>query len=86
MEAHYKLHDYANEIAGHFMGILSKLLEKGVSENILRSQDIHSMAKMLAGMLNTFTFYRIFTDEQCTPGKDSEIIVDLFLNGIRKPD
>ena len=60
LEAHYQLHDYATEIMGQFMSTITQLLNIGIRENVLRALDVTDMAKGLAGLLNTFTFYRIF--------------------------
>ncbi len=85
MDVHYKFHDSSHEILGRFMGIISKLLEKGIRENRLRSVDVNSMSKMLAGMLNGFTFYRVFMENASTAEEDAGVMMDLILNGIKKP-
>ncbi|MFC1568622.1 TetR/AcrR family transcriptional regulator [bacterium] len=84
IEAHYQMHDYADEIVNKFIASISQLLKRGVEEKYLKSMDILPMAKMLAGILNTFTFYRIFSSSDVSPEEETEMIIDLFLNGVKK--
>jgi len=84
IEAHYKMHDYATEIMGQYMSTIILLLQKGIRQNYLRVLDVTAMAKALAGLLNTFTFYRIFSTSDNSPEEDCELIMELFLNGVRQ--
>jgi AcrR family transcriptional regulator len=84
LEAHYQMHDYATEMLGQFMSTLTRLLQNGIRQNVLRVLDATDMAKGLAGLLNTFTFYRIFTPSGKSPEDDCETIMELFLNGVRR--
>jgi len=84
MEAHYQMHDYANESIGRFLEIVNALMFKGVEEGHLRSVDVLSMTKMLSGILNTFTYYRIFSTTDASPYEETEVILDLFLHGVQK--
>ena len=84
LEAHYQLHDYATEIMGQFMSTITQLLNIGIRENVLRALDVTDMAKGLAGLLNTFTFYRIFSSSGKSPEDECETIMELFLNGVKR--
>ncbi|MBN2104659.1 TetR/AcrR family transcriptional regulator [bacterium] len=86
MDAHYQMHDYAKEIFNQFNDILAELIKKGVADHCLRSVDIFSMVKMLGGILNNFTYYQIFISSTMSPAGETELIIDLFLNGVKKAE
>ncbi|MBN1780725.1 TetR/AcrR family transcriptional regulator [bacterium] len=86
LEAHIQMHQYAQEVLNDFIENICRLIQKGLDDGRLRPIPVLSMAKMLTGLLNTFTFYRIFASQNRPVEEETKMILDLFLNGTIKTD
>jgi TetR/AcrR family transcriptional regulator len=84
LDAHYQMHEFAENLIHEFLGIIETVIEKGVEQKVLRKAPAISMAKMLAGMLNMFTFSKLILKEEISVEEEVEQVVNLFLNGVRK--
>jgi AcrR family transcriptional regulator len=84
IEHRNRLHDWAHETFQIFFKIMVDFLKQGQDKKIFRDMDIISVAKTLRGILNSFTFHRVFLSSDATLDEETELIMDLFLHGVHK--
>ena len=82
-ESHYRLHEYVEEVFETYMVILSGLVRKGQKQGVLRGGDPLPLVKALRGILNSFIFYYVFSQQKGSLIGERDTIVDLFLNGAK---
>ena len=82
-ETHYKFHDYAKDVYQIFYDLICRMIKQGQKENILRPDRTEAMCKVLRGILNSYTFHRIFDpgSSSVPVEEEAEEVVELFIKG-----
>ena len=81
---HYRLHQIGMKFFQMFIDIIDDLIKIGQRQKILRGIESSVLTKGLRGILNSFTFQRVFQGSSESLEKETEQILDLFLNGVLK--
>ncbi len=84
MDDHYRLHQFGMGAFQMFFNLIIELIEIGKKQKIIRNIEAAVLAKNLRGILNSFTFHRVFLGSQETVEQETDHIVDLFLHGAAK--
>ncbi|MFO7890865.1 MAG: TetR/AcrR family transcriptional regulator [bacterium] len=84
MDDHYRMHDLGIKVFNQFLKHTEKLVQAGKKENSIGNIDTDIAARGLRGILNSFVFQWIFTNEKISIQKETEQIKNLFLYGVSK--
>jgi TetR/AcrR family transcriptional regulator len=84
MDEHYRLQNFSMGVFHKFFDLMIKLIEIGKKQHVIRSIETVVLAKNLRGILNAFTFHRVFLGSQETVEQETDHVVDLFLHGAIK--
>ena len=68
-----------------FFLIMNKLIKFGQAQKIICKGDPEIYTKMIRGLINSFTFHRIFWGSQYSIDEETKQIVDIFLHGVAAP-
>ncbi len=79
---HYRLHQIGMKFFQMFIDIIDDLIKIGQRQKIVRGIESSVLTKGLRGILNSFTFQRVFQGNSESIEKETEQILDLFLNGV----
>ena len=83
MDSHYKLHKWGREIFLNFFNTMLGLIRMGQNQDELGNIDPTSAAKALRGILNSYTFHRVFWESDLTIEQECAQIINIFLNGVK---
>ena len=84
VDDHYRLHQFGMGAFQTFFNLFIELIEIGKKQKIIRNIETVVLAKNLRGILNSFTFHRVFLGSQETVEQETDHVVDLFLHGVAK--
>jgi len=84
MDDHYRMHDLGIKVFNQFLNHTERLVQAGKKENSIGDIDADIAARGLRGILNSFVFQWIFTNEKISIQKETEQIKNLFLYGVSK--
>ncbi len=84
MDDHYRMHDLGIEVFNRFLKLTEKLVKAGKKENSIGDIDPDIAARGLRGILNSFVFQWIFTNQKISIENDTGQIKNLFLYGVSK--
>jgi AcrR family transcriptional regulator len=81
MDEHYRLHKFGMDAFQMFFDLMIGLIEIGKKQKVVRDIETVVLAKNLRGVLNAFTFHRVFLGSEETVEQETDHVVDLFLHG-----
>ncbi len=79
-----EMHDYAHAAFHSFYGIMQSVIREGISRRLLREVNIDHATKVLRGIINSFTFHRVFIEKKEEVDVEVDAIIDIFMNGVGK--
>lgn len=79
---HYRLHQIGMKFFQMFIDIIDDLIKIGQRQKIVRKMESSALTKSLRGILNSFTFQRVFQGSSESLETETDQIVDLFLHGV----
>lgn len=79
--SHYRLHQISIKLFKKFFDLMDSLIEIGQKQKIVREVDKSVLSKSLRGILNSYTFHRVFLGSEESVEKEVDHLVDLFLHG-----
>lgn len=81
IDDHYRFQQFGMNAFQMFFDLIIELIEIGKKQKVIRNIEPVMLAKNLRGILNSFTFHRVFLGSQETVEQETDCIVDLFLQG-----
>ncbi|MCJ7813281.1 TetR/AcrR family transcriptional regulator [bacterium] len=83
-EGHDRVKEYGMKAFQKYFQLMVKLIKLGQKEKLIRKRDPDVFGKTLRGLLNSFTFHRIFWGSPYSTEEETNQIVDIFLHGAGK--
>ncbi len=83
MDSHYRLHKFGMKIYSTFLQILIDLVDMGQRQKVIRAIDRMEIAIILRGILDSYTFQRVFLRSSSSIEHDCKSIIDIFINGVK---
>jgi len=84
MDDHYRMHDLGIKVFNQFLKHTENLVKTGKKENSIGNIDADIAARGLRGILNSFVYQWIFTNEKISIKEETYQIKNLFLYGVSK--
>ncbi len=81
---HDFMKEYGMKAFQKYFQIMIKLIKLGQNQNVIRKVDPILFAKTIRGLINSFTFHRIFWDSSYSIEEETDQIVDIFLHGAQQ--
>ncbi|MBN2031381.1 TetR/AcrR family transcriptional regulator [bacterium] len=83
-EGHDFMKEYGMKAFQKYFQIMVKLIKLGQSQNVIRKIDPLLLAKTIRGLINSFTFHRIFWGDSYAIEEETDQVVDIFLHGAQQ--
>ncbi len=80
-EGHDFMKEYGMKSFEKYFQIMVKLIKLGQDQNFIQKTDPALLAKTIRGLINSFTFHRIFWSSPFSVEEETNQIVDIFLHG-----
>ncbi len=72
------------EIYSEYRGMISEILQEGMEKGIFRKMDTFMTASVLIGAMDGILLQCILDRDIFQPGQAAEVLIDSYLNGIKK--
>lgn len=80
-EGHHRMKEHGMKAFQTNFDIMIKLIKFGQAQKLIRKGDPEIYTKMIRGLINSFTFHRIFWGSRYTIDEETKQIIDIFLYG-----
>lgn len=82
--AHAQLGDVALESFQRFVGLLERIIARGIEERVLRDLPAREMASLFLGMMDAANHLWLMDDSPSSFSKKVPIVLDVLLNGVKR--